>query len=347
VTNWREAVLRLRASTRDAIQNLSRTGLQIVLVLDDDDRLLGVLTDGDIRKALLAGQSLDSMIDVVMNREPRVAVVDETPAAMIKAMRDGGLMQLPVIDAGRVVGLVTLAELSTPRARENLVVIMAGGRGARLRPLTDVTPKPMLSVGGRPILETIVAQLVSQGFRDIAISINYLGESIRSHFGDGRNLGARINYIAEDTPLGTAGALSILQPRPENPIVVMNGDILTQLNFNMLLEFHDAHEADLTMVVREDEFRLPYGIVTMDKENIIAMVEKPVHRFHANAGIYVVNPEVLDDLRAGVRLDMTQLAEQLISRGATTVGFPLHEYWIDVGRSEQLRQAREEWGENS
>ena len=347
MTNWRETVLELRASTRDAIQSLSRTGKQIVLVLDDRDRLLGVITDGDIRKALLAGHSLDSSIEVVMNPEPRTALADDTPAAMIKAMRDGGLMQLPITQAGRVVGLVTLAELSTPQARENLVVIMAGGKGTRLKPLTDLTPKPMLSVGGRPILETIVSQLVSQGFLDIAISINYLGESIKSYFGDGRHLGARIQYITEDAPLGTAGSLSLLQPRPKHPIIVMNGDILTQLNFNLLLEFHVSRAADLTMVVREDEFRLPYGIVTMDHENIVAVREKPVHKFHANAGIYVVDPEVLSHLRAGVHLDMTQLAEQLISDRTTLVGFPLHEYWIDVGRSEQLRQAREEWGEIS
>ena len=343
MTNWRESVLRVGASTRDAIQSLSRTGKQIVLVLDAEDRLLGVITDGDIRKALLAGHSLDSLIDVVMNREPRTALVGDTPAALIKTMRDDGLMQLPITDAGRVVGLVTLAELSTPQARENLVVIMAGGRGTRLRPLTDRTPKPMLSVGGRPILETIVSQLVAQGFLDIAISINYLGDSIKSHFKDGQHLGARIRYIAEDSPLGTAGALSLLQPRPKRPIIVMNGDILTQLNFNSLLEFHVSHVADLTMVVREDELRLPYGIVTMDHENIVAVREKPVHKFHANAGIYVVSPEVLDHLQAGVQLDMTQLAERLITNRATTVGFPLHEYWIDVGRSEQLRQAREEW----
>lgn len=347
MTNWRESVLRVGASTREAIQSLSRTGKQIVLVLDAEDRLLGVITDGDIRKALLAGHSLDSLIDVVMNREPHTALVSDTPAALIKMMRDAGLMQLPITDAGRVVGLVTLAELSTPQARENLVVIMAGGRGTRLRPLTDRTPKPMLTVGGRPILETIVSQLVAQGFLDIAISINYLGDSIKSHFKDGQHFGARIRYIAEDSPLGTAGALSLLQPRPKHPIIVMNGDILTQLNFNSLLEFHVSHAADLTMVVREDEFRLPYGIVTMDHESIIAVREKPLQKFHANAGIYVVSPHVLDHIQAGAQLDMTQLAERLISNRDTTVGFPLHEYWIDVGRSEQLRQAREEWGDIS
>lgn len=345
MARWREATLVTTATVKDAVLSLSKTGKQIVLVIDESDGLLGVVTDGDIRKALLNGQSLETRVSSIMNSRPRTAQHDDSASTMIQLMRSSGLQQLPITRDSRVVGLVTLAELTAPAQRVNTVVLMAGGRGQRLRPLTDQTPKPLLTVRGRPILETIIAQFVSQGFSDIVISLNYLGETIKQHFGDGRRFGASIRYLNEDEPLGTAGALSLLGPSPNEPFVVMNGDILTQLNFTALLDFHLEHKVDVSIVVREDEFRIPYGVVSLDGPRILSLAEKPVHRFFANAGIYVLNPSVLKLLRHGERLDMTELVQTLLSTDRRVAAFPLHEYWIDIGHSDQLQRAEQEWAD--
>lgn len=343
MATWREATIAPNATTRDAVRSLSQTGKQIVLVVDGGDHLVGVVTDGDIRKALLAGSSLDTPIYSVMNPRPHTVRADAPDATKVNIMRNAGLSQLPLTENGRVIGLVTLAELAAPRVRDNQVIIMAGGRGTRLRPLTDTMPKPMLPVGGKPILETIVSQFVSQGFPEIVLSLNYLGDTIENHFRDGSRLGARLRYITENTPLGTAGALGLLNPRPVSPFFVMNGDILTHLNFGAVLDFHLTHKADVTMVIREDELQIPYGIVNLEDERIVGVTEKPAHRFLANAGIYVVSPSVLSHTSADRYLDMPELIRMLIANGRRVIGFPLHEYWIDIGRSDQLKRAYEEW----
>jgi len=345
MASWRETILAPNASVRASIQNLSETGRQIVLVLDERQQLLGVVTDGDIRKALLGGKSLDASVTSIMNSRPRTANHDDSPTTMAQAMRTSGVLQLPVLQNSTVVGLVTLAELTVPTNRSNTVVLMAGGRGQRLRPLTDETPKPMLRVGGRPILETIVSQFIAQGFNDIVISVNYLGDSIKQHFGDGSRIGASIRYLHEDEPLGTAGALSMLSPKPKEPFIVMNGDILTQLSFPALLNFHEQYGCDASIVIREDEFKLPYGVVSVEGVVVTALAEKPAQRFFANAGIYVLNPSTLRHIRQRERQDMTDLIQLLITTSCKVSAFPLHEYWIDVGRAEQLERAQYEWNE--
>ncbi|NBS37346.1 MAG: CBS domain-containing protein [Actinobacteria bacterium] len=341
---WRRTIISTTATIKDVVKNLSETGAQISLVVEPDSlNLVGVVTDGDVRKGLLAGHSLDSSVSTIINAKPRVGRHDESPEIHRQIMRAAGIRHLPLVRGHQVVGLARLDELGAAPLRENTVVIMAGGRGERLRPLTDLTPKPMIAVGGRPILETIISQFLEQGFRTIYLAINYLGDSIREHFGDGTSIGASIEYLAEDRPLGTAGALSLMQMKPESPLIVMNGDLLTRLNFAALVDFHQSHAADLTVVVRDDEFQVPYGVVATEGENIVAIEEKPVKRVRVNAGIYVLSPSALELVPRDEYLDMPQLVDLVIGRRRRVVAFPLHEYWIDIGRSEQLSRAEQDW----
>ena len=345
---WQETIVSTTATIKDVVKNLSETGAQISLVVEPDSlNLVGVVTDGDIRKGLLAGHALDSSVSTIINAKPRVGRHDESPEIHRQVMRAAGIRHLPLVRDHQLVGLAQLYELGVASPRENTVVIMVGGRGERLRPLTDLTPKPMIAIGGRPILETIISQFLEQGFRSIYLAINYLGDSIREHFGDGTLIGASIHYLAEDKPLGTAGALSLMTMKPKSPIIVMNGDLLTRLSFTALIDFHQSHAADLTVVVRDDEFQVPYGVVATEGENIVAIEEKPVKRVRVNAGIYVLSPSTLDLVPQDEYLDMPQLVELVIGRRLRVVAFPLHEYWIDIGRSEQLSQAEQDWAQRN
>jgi NDP-sugar pyrophosphorylase family protein len=225
------------------------------------------------------------------------------------------------------------------------VVLMAGGLGTRLQPLTDECPKPLLAVGGRPILETILESFAEQGFKRIFLSVNHKAEMIRSHFGAGERWGVQVEYLHESIRLGTAGALSLLPERPTTPVVVMNGDLLTRTNFDNLLRFHNAQDAIATMAVREYDFQVPYGVVRLNGANIESIEEKPVQRFFVNAGIYTLSPEALDYLPIQTMFDMPNLFEHLIAAGKTTAAYPLREYWLDIGRLEELERAQREWAE--
>lgn len=263
---------------------------------------------------------------------------------MLTLMRRMTIHHLPLVDdAGRVVGLATLDELVGAGERPNWVVLMAGGLGTRLQPLTDECPKPLLTVGGKPILETILESFAEQGFRRIFLSVNYKAEMIRSHFGTGDRWGVQVEYLHENTRLGTAGALSLLPEKPSDPIVVMNGDLLTRTNFDNLLQFHIAQGATATMSVREYSFQVPYGVVRLDGTHIKAIEEKPVQKFFVNAGIYALSPDVLDHLPAETFFDMPTLFEHLIVAGKTTAAYPLREYWLDIGRLEEFERAQREW----
>ena len=341
---WRNTIISSTATVKDAVRNLSESGVQIALVVESASQtLVGVITDGDVRKGLLAGHSLDSPVSSIFNPRPRTGRHDDPPEIHRQLMRVAGIRHLPLVRNNELVGLARLDEMGAAPVRDNSVIIMAGGRGERLRPLTDLTPKPMIAVGGRPILETIISQFLDQGFRTIYLAVNYLGDSIRKHFGDGTSLGAHIYYLAEDKPLGTAGALSLLGTQPQSPIIVMNGDLLTRLNFAALVDFHLSHSAELTVVVRDDEFQVPYGVVATAGEEVIAIEEKPVKKVRVNAGIYVLNPSIVALIEQNQHLDMPQLVEMVIGRQQRVVAFPLHEYWIDIGRSEQLSRAEHDW----
>jgi len=220
---------------------------------------------------------------------------------------------------------------------------MAGGLGSRLRPLTEQTPKPMLMVGDKPILETLIKRFREQGFTRFVISLNYLGDQIRAHFGNGQDRGVEISYIEEKEPLGTAGALSMLPVKPKEPFLVMNGDILTLMNFESLLEFHHRNRSVATMCIREFGMEVPYGVVRLNKDNIVSIEEKPVQQFYVNAGIYVLNPETLDLVPKGTRVDMTSLFEKLVETGHPTLSYPIREYWMDIGKMEDYQRACTEY----
>ncbi len=342
--NWKNVVVSPKTSLGDAIAKVNASGLQVALVLAPDGCLLGILTDGNIRRAILAGKDLQAPVSEVMARQPTVVPASTPRDEMLALMRRTTIHHLPQVDTvGRVVGLVTLNELIGPSERPNWVVLMAGGRGTRLQPLTDECPKPLLALGGRPILETILEGFVEQGFKRIFLSVNYKAEMIRNHFGSGVRWGVQIEYLHEVARLGTAGALSLLPEKPSETVIVMNGDLLTRTNYDNLLQFHHDYGAVATMAVREYDFQVPYGVVRLNDARIEAIEEKPVQRFFINAGIYTLSPEALGHLPAETFFNMPTLFECLIAAGKSALAYPLREYWMDIGRLEEYERAQREW----
>lgn len=341
---WKDARVGPEVSIREAIRILDKSAIQIVLVVGDGNRLFGTVTDGDVRRGILKGLSLDEPVRGIMNATPTVARLDEAREAILAMMRRTRLHHIPVVDADRcVVGLETLDEMIQSRSRGNRVVLMAGGLGSRLRPLTDDRPKPMLAIGNKPLLETILENFIEYGFDRFYISVNYMADVVRSHFGDGKRWGVEICYLEEDQKLGTAGALSLLPEKPVEPLIVMNGDLLTKVNLSQLLDFHASHQVQATMCVREYDFKVPYGVVEFDGHRIKRIDEKPVHRFFVNAGIYVLQPAALDQIPANTYFDMPTLFEKLIAQGHSTAAFPIREYWLDIGHVADYERANGEF----
>lgn len=327
-----------------AIKAIEAGGIQIAIITDEQALLLGTVTDGDIRRGLLKGIGLDQPVNLVMNQKPRTLRAGHGRAAAIELMRRLSLHQLPVVDeTGRVVRIELFDDLVAPQDSGTWVVLMAGGLGTRLRPLTENVPKPMIPVGGRPLLETIVRNFEAQGFREIFLSVNYKSEVIQAHFGDGLNFGVSIDYLVEKERLGTAGALSLLPRRPTGPMIVMNGDLLTSVNFRQLVDFHREQRALATMCVREYAFQVPYGVVQTDGPKLTALIEKPVHNFFVNAGVYVIEPSALDLLPKGAPFDMPQLFDRVNGSGGMASVFPIHEYWLDIGRFDDLDRAQDDF----
>lgn len=339
--DWRTALLGPEASLREAIRNLEESGLQIVLVVSPAQELLGTVTDGDIRRSLLQGNSLDTQVDVVMRRAPVVAPPDMERSLVLSLMQANRLLQLPVVDAARkLVGLHLWDDVITPKQREHVMVVMAGGLGQRLRPYTDACPKPMLPVAGKPMLEHIVESAKKEGFVRFVFAVRYLSHMIEDYFGNGERWGVHIDYVQEDQPLGTAGALSLLDAMPPDlPFVVTNGDVLTDVRYGEMIEFHLKHAAQGTMAVRQHEWQHPFGVVRTDGVEIVGFEEKPVHRTHVNAGIYVLAPGALGLLAPGQRCDMPTLFERMQEGGQRVIAYPMHEPWLDVGRPDDLPKA--------
>lgn len=341
-TIWREAILTQGASIKDAITTLNSTGLQIVLVVDENNTLLGTITDGDIRRGLLKGRTLDDAIEGIMRSNSLVVPPDVARDMVLQLMKANRMRQLPIVDAShRVLGLHLWDEIAIP-SFPNAMVIMAGGLGTRLRPHTENCPKPMLPVAGKPMLEYIIERAKLEGFAHFIIAVQYLAHIIEDHFGDGERFGVRIEYLRETTPLGTAGALSLMNPLPELPFVVTNGDVLSDIRYGELLDFHARHAAVATMAVRLHEWQHPFGVVQTEGVDIVGFEEKPIARTHINAGIYVLSPEALGAMVANVRCDMPTLFEQLQTEGKRTVAYPMHEPWLDVGRPDDLNRANAE-----
>ena len=342
---WREAVINTHATLKQAVVNLNESALQIILVVESDGTLAGTITDGDIRRGLLRGLNLDSTIDSIIQREAMVVPPQMGRDMVIHLMKSNGINSLPVVDESRcVVGLHLLNDILAFAHRPNVMVIMAGGQGSRLRPHTENCPKPLLPVGGRPMLEHIIERAKDEGFRHFVLAIHYLGHMIEEYFGDGSRWQVKIEYLREDAPLGTAGAIGLLESRPTAPFLVSNGDVLTDIRYGELLEFHCRHGAVATMAVRLHEWQHPFGVVHTKGVDIVGFEEKPIARSHINAGIYVLEPSALDVLRRGEQCDMPTLFARLQEQATRTIVYPMHEPWLDVGRPADYEQANEMGG---
>ena len=325
-----------------AIELLNYEAMRIVLVVDEEDKLVGTVTDGDVRRALLRHCSMDCELKNIMFDKPTFVKQNLSKDALVAIMKKKGVQQIPILDdQNRVIGLETLSQLLEPERNDTPVFLMAGGFGARLRPLTEHLPKPLLKVGDKPILEAILEQFIAAGFYRFYIATHYKAELIKAHFKDGSDWGVSITYVHEDVPLGTAGALgSLPDDLLELPLIVMNGDLLTKMDFRRLLEFHCDHGGDATMCVREYDFQVPYGVIKANGHRIERIVEKPVQRFFVNAGIYVLDPKLVKSIKQGSYLDMPDLFEECIGQGGQVNMFPLHEYWLDIGQIEHYEQAQ-------
>ena len=342
--NWKTVAVPPDTPLETAIGALDKGGLGIVLVTDADDVLRGTVTDGDVRRALLRHQTMDTPVSELMCTAPQVADLNWSREKLLAVMESTRLLQLPVVDAGRrVVGIETLHGILDRKRLDNPVFLMAGGFGKRLYPLTQDCPKPMLKVGDKPILELILQGFADAGFHRFYISTHYLPEMIRNHFGDGSRWNVSIQYVHEDAPLGTGGALGLL-PHDEIdlPIVLMNGDLLTRVDYRSLLDFHERHEGSATLCVREYEHQIPYGVIQSDGHRITQIVEKPVQRCFISAGIYMLSPELIRRVAPGERIDMPMLLEREIGAGHSVNMFPVHEYWLDIGRMEDFNRAQDE-----
>ncbi|RMF16555.1 MAG: CBS domain-containing protein [Alphaproteobacteria bacterium] len=339
--DWRKIVVGPEATLEETMRVIDQGAERIALVADRDDRLLGVVTDGDMRRALLRHLPLDTPVNEVMTRDPVTADINDDRDERRRLMDARKLYQLPIVTReGRIVGMDTLRDLMERPVHDNLVVLMAGGLGTRLGPLTKRAPKPLLKVGPRPILETILTSIAGSGFHRFRISVNYRAEMIERHFGDGSRFGVEIGYLREDQRLGTAGPLSLLDEPLEHPLLVMNGDILTRVNFEALMAFHRERGGRATMCVREYGYQVPFGTVSVDGDRALEIAEKPVQQFFINAGIYVLEPEVVARVPKGRYFDMPDLLQSLIEEGEKLAVFPIHEYWHDIGRPEDFDRAR-------
>lgn len=342
--NLHDALIPPTAIIVDAIRCIDRGGYQIALVVDEQQTLLGTITDGDIRRALLRGLPLSAEVSGIMNCNPYTISQDTPKTEQLRIMRVRGIHQLPLVDAqGHVTGLSRIDDLLSSGQRPNPVVLMAGGLGTRLRPLTEKMPKPMLAVGGKPLLETILESFVNHGFHRFFISLNYRGEIIKDYFGDGHRWGVEIDYLEEESSMGTAGSLTLLPERLSHPFFVMNGDILTSVNFLQMLKFHLDTEAEATMAIYEHALQVDYGVVQVDDYRLTRIIEKPLHRFFINAGIYMLNPETLERIPRGQRFDMPMLFQSLVDDGGRTAAFPIRESWIDIGQPNDLLRAEAEF----
>ena len=337
--NWEKILVPPTNSIQDVLKIIDDESLQLALVVEPNNHLLGTVTDGDIRRALINGFSLSTPISDIMFTDPTVAESDITKTELLELMNEKQLNSIPILEKGIVVGLETIHRITQKVTYDNPVFLMAGGFGTRLKPLTNSCPKPLLKVGDKPILETVLLSFIKSGFHNFYISTHYLPEMIREYFGSGDRWGVSISYVHEEHPLGTGGALGLLpKDLPDLPVIMMNGDVLTKVNFKSLLDFHNENNANATMCVREYEYQVPFGVIENDGNKIVSMVEKPTHLFHVNAGIYVIGREIIDGVRHNEVIDMPTLLERYLNNNVLM--FPFHEYWLDIGRVDDFNRAQ-------
>ena len=338
---WREALITIDSTISDVVCNLQALAIKIVLIVDSENKLIGTISDGDVRRGLLKGLGLNSSIASIVHNNALI-VPPEMPKEMVKKlMLANKIMQIPIVDEfQKVIGLHLWDEIVTQPIRPNLMIIMAGGKGERLLPYTESCPKPMVLVSGKPILEHIIVRSKLEGFSRFVIAIHHLGNVIEDYFGDGQKLEVEIDYLREEYPLGTAGALNLLNPFPDLPFVVTNGDVITDVRYGELLDFHSKHNAIATMAVRIHEWQNPFGVVRLKGLEIEGFEEKPITKNHVNTGVYVLSPKVLNELLDKKPCDMPMLFERLRVKEERIIAYPTYESWLDVGRPTDLEKAK-------
>lgn len=337
------------SSIHDAVTLMDTNHMGIVLVVDDERRLVGTITDGDVRRGILANIDVRQPVSSLLARkagsrfaEPITAPSDAGRSTYLELLKQHSIMHLPIVDNNqRITGLVTLDEFLPDREIPLQAVVMAGGKGSRLRPLTDDTPKAMLPVGDRPLMEIIIKRLRAAGIQRVNVTTHHNSEKITEHFGDGRDFGVQLTYVTEERPLGTAGALGLMEA-PQDTLLVINGDILTQVDFRAMLNFHKEHHGDLTVAVRQYDMRVPFGVVECEGASVRRLTEKPALNFFVNAGIYLLEPVVYQYIPNGEHFDMTDLIQRLLDEGRHVVSFPIREYWLDIGLPADYEQAQKD-----
>lgn len=346
MVSWEHTLALEGQNLREVLSVIDRSGRQMALIVDSDRRLIGTLSDGDIRRWLISGGTIDDLAGDVCNRSPHTASEGVGRATMRKLLNDHGVHHMPMIDANRrVVGLVGLEDLLVFPERPETVVIMAGGLGSRMGVLTRETPKPMLPIDGRPVLQIILEQFRRQGFRRFSIAVNYLAECITDYFGDGGGFGIEIEYLREEKRLGTAGALGLFKPLSDHPFIVTNGDVLMNEYFGDILDEHRLSAADITLMVRDYEMQVPYGVVEEGDGKVAEIVEKPVYNFKVNAGVYCLSPKVLHLVPGNNYLDMPELFNAAVAADLKGRIQRINGYWIDIGRVSDYERAQMEIGE--
>lgn len=340
--DFNSLVLSSDATMQNAIKKLEENIVKLVLVSNDNLELLGTITDGDIRRAILSGHGMNSNLNGFMNSSPISAKEGSTREAMLNLMKEKELLHLPIISKkNKLIGLETLSTLSGTKKYDNAVFLMAGGFGKRLTPLTNQMPKPLLEVGTKPILEEILLSFINSGFHNFYISTHFMADKIRDYFRDGSEWGVSIKYIHEEKPLGTAGALSLLpEEEIDLPLIMMNGDLISNINFSSLLDYHRENKAELTMCISEYALKIPYGVIVKEDDRLIKIDEKPSHKFFINAGIYVINSDILKTVRKDTPIDMPALIEGIISDKESVKVYPIHEYWLDIGQLDDFNKAK-------
>jgi len=340
IKNWKESLLTLEATVKDAKRVIDSSSMRVAFVVSEQGKLLGIVTQSDYRKGLLKYVDDQAPVTAIMNESPSTVLVTESESKIREFFIKTHLAHLPVVDEdGMLISVEYYDEHLKIDSQDNWIVIMAGGLGSRLRPLTAGIPKPLLKVGAKPISETIIENCISSGFKKFYLSVNYKAQMIEDHFGDGSNWGVQISYLKEEKQKGTAGSLSLLPEIPPKPFLVINADLVTDLNFQDLISFHLEHKVVATMCVKEYEFAVPYGVVRVNDGAIEKIDEKPIHKFFVNAGVYVLDPKVLAFLPENKSLDMTDLFSRVIDDNQNTAVFPIHEYWLDIGCDDDYQHA--------
>ena len=335
------------STIRDVLEIIDNGNMRIALIIENNNKLVGTVSDGDIRRAFLKGANLNDSIKDIIFTNFIYAKVGDSKDKLIKLAKHNQIYIIPIVNENfTLVGIEEVNDLITPKEYKNKIVLMVGGLGTRLKPLTNDIPKPLLKVGNKPILETIIENFSKYGFKHFILSVNYKSEMIQEYFGNGSHFGVTIEYVLEDQRMGTAGALSLMRDKLKDDFFVMNGDLLTNINYEHLLDYHLKDKATATMCVKEYDFQIPYGVVNIKNNHILSISEKPIHKFFVNAGIYTLNPSVLKFIPDDEFFDMPTLFDYLISNKQKNISFPIREYWLDIGEIKEYEKANIEYLNN-